>query len=125
MTKNLTTDQQIFISNLEKKIVPEIFLSPNNSNKIVFDDREIKSTAIKLFGVADAYSLLVMISESKNIRETDAVAVGLSCGCSTSNDWCTGESTCHPGGCNSKSGCGTLFLYTCNGDCKVDVIMYN
>ena len=95
MNTNLTEDQRIFISNLEKKIVPEIFLSPNNSNKIVLDDREIKSTAIKLFGVADAYSLLVMINESKNIREANAVPVAPGCGCSTSSDWCSGEATCH------------------------------
>lgn len=41
------------------------------------------------------------------------------CDCSTSSDWCPLSSYCSDTNCSpTKSGCGTLWTYPCNGTCR-------
>lgn len=42
-----------------------------------------------------------------------------SCTCSTGSDWCSGETECWNDGCREAFGCGTLFVFRCDGRCTV------
>jgi hypothetical protein len=46
----------------------------------------------------------------------------VSCGCSTSSDWCSGESECLTDDCKQHRGCGTFFFFTCDGRCFVVIL---
>jgi hypothetical protein len=42
-----------------------------------------------------------------------------SCDCSLSSDWCPISGYCNSTGCSgTQSGCGTLWSYPCNGECR-------
>jgi len=41
------------------------------------------------------------------------------CKCSSKIDYCSGFGKCTSGGCDGVDGCGTLFLYQCNGQCTL------
>lgn len=47
-----------------------------------------------------------------------AEALGVQCSCSVDSDWCNSGYECFTGGCDvTNFGCGTLWLYSCNGSC--------
>jgi len=41
----------------------------------------------------------------------------IQCSCSSSSDWCSGSYSCATANCGQTGGCGTLWLYTCDGVC--------
>jgi hypothetical protein len=111
LNQDLNSEQRDFLVKLEKYVSHELFAS-----KVKHDDTEIKSSAIRLFGVSIAQSLLTNLSQSFSLQVASS---GRGCGCSTDSNWCGGNSTCDRGNCGySQSGCGTLWWYGCDGSCQ-------
>ena len=46
------------------------------------------------------------------------------CTCSTRSDWCSGETECLAGNCQATRGCGTFWLYSCNGECGLIIEVF-
>ena len=95
-----------------------------------YDPKEDEAVVIKLFGREEAKRILTTLllpSESplpsKFLNEKASIKSNVvdGCGsCSTSSDWCTHiNDHCVDAGCHSywNYGCGTLFMYACNGEC--------
>lgn len=53
-----------------------------------------------------------------NNRMTNLSYTESNCNCSTRSDWCTPSNVyCESTSCSTTSGCGTMFVYDCNGRC--------
>jgi hypothetical protein len=47
------------------------------------------------------------------------------CGCSSRSDWCPQDLSCHNLGCSPRCCCGSMWLYTCNGECALIIWVKN
>jgi len=47
------------------------------------------------------------------------------CECSQSSSWCGNQSSCESDVCKEHFGCGTLWLYYCNGGCMIEIYPTN
>lgn len=57
---------------------------------------------------------------SKKGGPTDGTAAD--CSCSHGSDWCAAGMYCNASPCTpTESGCGTIFIWPCTGDCKLDM----
>jgi hypothetical protein len=115
-SKDLSSEQRNFIIKIQNLITPDIFSPSVLLSKKSFDDTEIKALAIKLFGVSDAHSLLTSIVSTPFIQQY--ATLSSDCGCSKDSDWCSGALVCQNAGCASSGGCGTFWVYSCNGNCQ-------
>lgn len=108
----LSEVQKVFVEKLIGVIRPELYnnLNPSYPNNV--NEKLLRETALKLFGVKESYNLLGTIS-NPNVA---APAPG-NCSCSKSSDWCHEALYCSTWLCNETSGCGTFLAYTCNGKC--------
>lgn len=81
--------------------------------------------------MVDMKGTLIGIPVAKSATKTTK-SWGEACGCSVSSDWCGGHigggteiiKYCEKGanGCYETSRCGTLLMYTCDGDCVIQSI---
>lgn len=60
------------------------------------------------------------LSKTSALSKVEALAATESnCNCSRSSDWCTVTMhTCEETSCETVRGCGTLFIYDCDGRCE-------
>lgn len=84
-------------------------------------DEELRALQIESMEVLGA-DLAARVFANVGPAETPlfglARLAGIQCACSTSSDWCSGGYDCYSGPCDATSrGCGTLWLYSCNGLC--------
>ena len=137
-SRDLTEEQKVFVLKfkedwLKKELFENNSPSLNNFNSAL---PKIKQNAQSILGVPDAYALLIdlqayshfyrknIISENytsnfpvNSLKVKDNTDQGSSCSCSTEDSYCN-AGTCRNRGCaSSKRGCGTLFLYPCDGIC--------
>lgn len=50
-----------------------------------------------------------------------SAATAADCSCSHGSDWCPAGMYCNASPCTAtESGCGTMFIWPCTGDCKLD-----
>ena len=92
--------------------------------------RSLEEQIANAFSRKDALKIFATLSddtESANCITTYPGSVLLKninyqrgpCGCSTDSDWCPISGYCSKTHCNpTQSGCGTLWSYPCNGDCR-------
>lgn len=93
----------------------------------------IKYKAQSLLGIPDAFSLLMDLpsdrayydktfaanpSTFKITRTNNKITTLESCHCSQTDPYCN-VGNCRAASCDEGLGCGTLFLYTCNGNCSL------
>lgn len=72
-----------------------------------------------IFGIVASGNSLIdkngTLSVSNN-RVTNLSYTESNCNCSKNSDWCL-TSTCDDASCEVNDGCGTMFVYDCNGRC--------
>ena len=111
---NLNQQQYEFVSKVRAMIRPELF-DKSSSAFHLFDQQEkmLHEEAVRIFGKTGAFNLLASVN--KNQYPPGAG----DCDCSTKSDWCPSSSIagCVRLDCKTTTGCGTLWSYTCNGDC--------
>lgn len=96
-----------------------------------FDPQSAKAKTIELFGFEEANRILttLYLPGEKPVINASAKVDPTSCECSYISDWCDFQYNsgnpeefwqCQPNtGCNeSVAGCGTMFLYACEGLCR-------
>ncbi|MGC4104543.1 bacteriocin fulvocin C-related protein [Ferruginibacter sp.] len=124
--KELTAEQKAFITKIKETIDPQLFSQDKTYFIKTLNEKEIKSTAIKLFGISTAHALLCSIS-NQAVLDASTLNPSLApqkCTCSKSDDWCDGALTCQSAGCTDTSGgCGLLWAYDCNGNCQKTIII--
>ncbi len=119
---NFNSGQFKLVQDVFDFVTPELYEGLTQTNHIAV--QEFKIRAQEIFNDGETYMIL---ADLDNIYVGAAAEID-ACGCSTDSDWCdfpvvAGGCT---GGCNySSSGCGTLFLYTCDGDCELGVSANN
>lgn len=106
--------QRKFIMEVKEILNPNLFEYGNINN---FDDQIIKQKAFELFGVDESRNILSSLSI--NNPELNFAQPTADCICSVESSWC-GNIACGYDFCKEGSGCGTLFLYTCDGKCNRD-----
>lgn len=122
---NLTQDQLNFISNFRQQWL-QIDLFDRTSdlfNNFNSQLPDIKHNAVTLFGVDDTYSLLFNLDLARRATQLQIALddPGLSdndCHCSKTDPYCN-VGSCVSNGCKESSWqCGTLWMFSCNGNCK-------
>jgi hypothetical protein len=131
--RNLTSEQLSFVIDFKNKWVVKSLFEENSPILTDFTLAlpQIKYKAQSLLGVPDAFSLLINVtsdkgyygySESTNHVATNATRTTESsndCSCSQTDSYCN-VGSCRDNGCTTSSlGCGTLFLFKCNGVCSL------
>jgi len=118
MEKYTLSESQVNTINKAIEILePTMFVIENGSLPAAahFKAEDMKQQFIAAFGYDIARQLLADITEMKT-REGFVVA---DCPCSVNSDWCSSGNSCWPDLCqHTSSGCGTLWLYSCNGSCN-------
>lgn len=142
---DLSSAQKAHIQSLLKYISAETFADDVNLVRLEEFTKPWMETAKQLFEksllndlVSDihprAYSI-DFVSALKKRMENSAASLktatvvtqpvtndsGGNCSCSTKSDYCDAHMQCTlpSGGCTQQSGCGTLWSYTCNGNCLI------
>lgn len=107
LSRNLTTEQRDIIARAIALATPEFFAHHGN-----LDSLTIKDT----FTGKDAREIFTQLGGPEP-RSHHAI-VSPSCECSHSSDYCS--TNCFGNGCTvSEYGCGTLWVYSCDGLCRV------
>jgi hypothetical protein len=135
---NLSSEQSAFVMDFKNQWVIKNMFEENSTvlNKFTVALPQIKYKAQSLLGVPDAFALLIDLFSDRGHYMT-SVASGLTtsspvhkdvqgnpggdpgggdCHCSQTDPYCN-TGTCRDNGCTTGSGCGTLWLYKCNGVC--------
>lgn len=116
--ESFTQNQKTFIVELIDLVDLPVFEEGHDfqlRSKINEKLSSISARAIELFGNSSAARLLASLGPGSSLDGYEETEGG-DCGCSTSSNWCAGEcSSLLP--CTRKNGCGTLWLYECNGKC--------
>ncbi|HEY6320780.1 MAG TPA: bacteriocin fulvocin C-related protein [Thermoanaerobaculia bacterium] len=126
---NLTPAQVDVIQRALVLMTPELFAasgSGSNSPRaheadLAALEREIRAA----FEPAQAAGIFAVLGKSDSglggsvlvHKGVPIVPDGIQCSCSTDSDWCSGAYSCWGANCDQSGGCGTLWLYTCNGLC--------
>lgn len=113
-SRKLSSAQRTFLIEIKGILNTNLF---ENSNTNKFDDRLIKQKAFELFGVDEAYNILSTLRTETDLGEPQYFQPTTECVCSIESSWC-GNILCGQDICREGSGCGTLFLYTCDGKCN-------
>lgn len=120
-TQKLSISQRTFLNNIISDLQPDLF-EEGTVVRLAFNEKEMRTTAISLFGMNDAVSLLTSLVISDVSNGNTFVEPGPSadeCKCNRDHDWCATYMYCRKRVCDTGTGCGTLFLYTCNGLCDL------
>ncbi len=135
LNEQMSSEQRAFIKKIKSNMTAYFFQHNGLTNDPSVNVSVITSKAIELFGSANAFSLLSSLSdkfpETNHSLNVVSGPPPAGCGCYTQSTIfdCSGSgagATCKSGGCSpSPKGCGGLWLYTCDGNCKAEVIMYN
>lgn len=131
---DLTSEQSAFVTDFKNQwLVKNLFeeSSPllNNFTRAL---PQIKYKAQSLLGVPDAFSFLIDLPSDRVYYGYKAATIhsantgirvnsepgGGDCHCSQTDPYCN-TGTCSDNGCTTGSGCGTLWLYKCNGVCTL------
>lgn len=128
LNSGLSEAEKSSLLNVVAFITPELY---TDSNYMTKDLAEWESNARATFG--DNYAKLKNIVSKiddtqpdepgtndmeEGKEETEKGGAKKSCECSTSSDWCAISMVCKRKKCKAtKSGCGTLGRYACNGLC--------
>lgn len=117
--KPLENKQKIVLDELFNSLNEEYFENKNSKKSLNYYKEylpQMKEKALKVFTKEE----LKIVFSSLKIEYSSRVQQlpGISCGCNTSDDWCTGSSTCTlPCTETSTWGCGWWGAEACNGSC--------
>lgn len=110
---------------ISEELYNDDFLNENNPAHAIIADLRQEGTSI--FPIGLLFKIIGDIGDVPGGIIGGGNVGGDSCSCSTSSDWCGAfgdpVSFCDPNACNlsTRRGCGTLFLYSCKGDCGVKI----
>lgn len=134
LNNNVVTDEQgKFLKNIIATLPQNVFSSKaKTDNAVISKMDQLRIDFINMFGHKIAKLLLTHISDKHETTETvgnDKGEIGPNtmmpdCSCSSVSDWCDCS---HPMQCyycgsafcsNTEYGCGTFWMYRCNGQCR-------
>lgn len=135
-SRELTSEQLSFVMEFKKQwIVRNLF--ENNSTVLINYTKalpQIKEKAQSILGVPDAFALLIDLPSDRqyynntagiiqqrtnNVEETEELEGKNDCKCSRTDSYCN-VGNCRDNGCTTSNlGCGTLWLFSCNGVCSL------
>ncbi|MBZ4410297.1 bacteriocin fulvocin C-related protein [Myxococcus sp. XM-1-1-1] len=113
---NLDKAQVEFIQKLLGVFTPSLFAQGSSVSTVGADLARIKEQATSLFGQTEATLLLATLGPQE---QASAAGNKANCSCSTASDYCPILTFCTTGtACSyTPTGCGTGWVYACNGDC--------
>lgn len=125
----LNETQKSYLTNLKTKITPSLFSSPEPAGlpspaelKAVFGN-ELATQMFSFIGPPEREDLQAIgiaklkSKKAANRKIASAPAEGSSCTCSSLSDYCDNGMYCSESLCKHYRGCGTFWLYFCNGLC--------
>ncbi|MCP3104283.1 bacteriocin fulvocin C-related protein [Myxococcus sp. K15C18031901] len=107
--------QTEFIQELIALAAPSLFAKvATQANQKGPDFSKQKEAAVKLFGTTEATLLLATLGPQEKLAGNKA-----NCTCNTIDDWCVTPTLCTRGTTCTivLTGCGSVWLQPCNGDC--------
>ncbi|MGH9945752.1 MAG: bacteriocin fulvocin C-related protein [Pyrinomonadaceae bacterium] len=114
--ENFSREQQSLIVEAIKVLAPELYLvssDEQNRKRISEFLSGMSKRAVELFGKPTAAKVFAIIGTDDPLP-----LEGTDCSCSISSNWCAGECSRIGSTCDiTESGCGTFWLYSCNGRC--------
>ena len=131
----LNEEQLSFVNNFLSRWVVSGLFEKNSSllNEFTIALPTIKKTAFTVLGIADASELFLNLPADRKYYATGSVTSNESsnsneqrnqfksnsdyCKCSQTDPYCN-IGTCASLQCTRQAGCGTLFLFECNGICQ-------
>lgn len=134
-SRDLTSEQLAFVHDFKRTWLKGNLFEENSITLKNFTLAlpKIKYKAQSLLGVPDAFSLLIDLPSDKGYYGYSAATNRVApngvrannappdndCHCSRTDSYCN-AGTCRDNGCKtSGAGCGTLFLFSCNGICSL------
>ncbi|OYU94251.1 MAG: hypothetical protein CFE21_16830 [Bacteroidetes bacterium B1(2017)] len=118
-------NQIALLTSFRNEIVAGIFVAGSQTQQDFQTWSESwKTRALQYFSISQVRFILTLVSDYKASYTSGGSSSGSSCNCSTGDDFCDGiiistGDACKSGGCETKSsGCGKLWMYTCNGTCQ-------
>jgi hypothetical protein len=119
---SFTKEQLNVLLELYQVITPELFM-PNSKERIAFNDFN-KKWMVKARSLFPYFVIKGIVTNLNDDNIIDGPGnPNQNCNCSIESDWCSSSWKCSypPDGCNSRAlGCGTLWLYSCDGRCKYE-----
>lgn len=132
---DLTPEQLLFVMEFKNQWLSEGLFEESSPelNKFTKSLPEIKYQAQSILGIPDAFSLLMDLQSDsiyyakastlnansfKITSASNKITIFGSCGCSQADSYCN-AGNCRSANCVEGRGCGTLFLFTCNGICSL------
>ncbi len=111
--------QQELLMELYNQLTPNLFVPNSNENRKFYEFHKIWITkAINEFPFFLIKGIVTTIDDNGFVL---APPNPNDCDCSKSSDWCPSRTKCLGPSCNSSStGCGTLWIYACDGKCGVE-----
>ncbi|MFM1998108.1 MAG: hypothetical protein RL204_55 [Bacteroidota bacterium] len=123
---DLSSDQRNFIIELNNTLSVQMF-ETSDRNALHTQLETIRSRGAVLFDEDNLFRLLADLNNPASLSNggSPTRGGGLACTCSKTSDWCSGggvqiDASCSAECSDGKTGCGTLFLYDCNGRCKLN-----
>lgn len=81
----------------------------------------LSAEMVKAFGKEEAASLIAVLGPREKTSDGTVVARARGCTCAVASDYCTNSTNCYQNlqGCiHSSKGCGSFYLYSCDGLCS-------
>jgi hypothetical protein len=125
--ETLTADQKTFVSSVLHSLTRDLFDVNKNSDKKNKYFKYVQNRSIALFGAKLAGNIFANVnapakkkSLTNSVESSEYPPGSGDCDCSKESDWCSSGHACVREGCTVKSGCGTFWSYSCNGDCWIE-----
>jgi hypothetical protein len=111
-TRPLNESQRRFLQDTRVRI-PEWHRLPADREA----ERHLRKAAIDVLGDALAREAISALGEAESVEDS---APPLACSCSRQSDWCAAGARCESLACNVVAGCGSFWVYQCDGLCYRD-----
>ncbi|MCU0616627.1 MAG: bacteriocin fulvocin C-related protein [Gemmatimonadaceae bacterium] len=111
-SETLDDDERQFLRATRERIPGWLRLPPDRDA-----DRRIREEAVEALGMELAHRAIATLGRAETRSQSSPP---LDCSCSRQSDWCSAGADCESLSCNVVSGCGTVWMYNCDGLCYRD-----
>lgn len=128
---NLTEDQRNVILDAIALVAPQLYeVSKDNPEwlaNVHAPLQSLRKRASEVFSPSVAAEIFARLGKAdhfnptkQNVLRIRALVTQGECDCSMGSDWCPGDYVCVDEDCQrTSSGCGSLWLYPCDGICRL------
>jgi hypothetical protein len=124
--KNETNTIRIEKLNQLNKLIDSNLYKPNRNSIAVESVIKYVESIFPLFGFENMKSIVTTWGgeglDSISIKTSGMRSYGVTCKCSSDDDWCSGIGSCGNSKCDPQRwGCGTLWMSSCDGICTLGI----